>query len=225
MKVMSRPIELRATPGVVQLRRGDSGRGGARIGGYAAVFNKRSRDLGGFVEVIAPGAFNRSRGNGWPNVLCRYEHTDLIGTSAAGTLTLSIDSRGLLYEVEPPRARADVVELVERGDVRYSSFAFRTAQDSWGTTPSGYPLRTPVVDPAYPDATAGLRSLAEATGTPLEDVQTLAGANRLRELLPSVPQRISGRDALARLNALDKPRTSGAAALAVIRTREHEVLR
>jgi uncharacterized protein len=215
-------VECRSSPGVVALR----SQGGRTIGGYAVVFGKRSKNLGGFVEIVAAGALNRSRGNGWPNVLARYEHTDLIGTAAAGTLRLEIDRTGLAYSVDVPRSRDDVLELVERGDVRFSSFAFRVHSDDWSTTEQGYPLRTllsvelvdvaPVVDPAYPDATAGLRSLAECTGTPLEEVRTLAGANRLRELLPSGPRRISPQDALARLNALDKPRMTGAQARAAL---------
>jgi hypothetical protein len=102
-------------------------------------------------------------------------------------------------------------------------------EDEWGTTGQRYPLRTlrsvelvdvaPVVEPAYPDATAGLRSLADHSGTSLEDVQALAHANRLRELLASGPRRIAGRDALAKLDAQHPPPTPGATALAAVLAR------
>src|SRR5262249_43317892 len=61
--------ERRYTPGRVEARTD-----GHRIGGYAIVFNKLSRNLGGFVERSVPGVVNQSRSLGWPNVVCRYNH-------------------------------------------------------------------------------------------------------------------------------------------------------
>lgn len=152
------PVELRAA--------GDN----PKIGGYAAKFNKESRNLGGFVEAVRTSFFNKSRGDGWPDVMARYNHVDLLGTTAAGTLSLRVDSVGLDYEVVPPQSRGYVVELVQRGDVRKSSFAFRAMEDEWDVTEQGYPLRSllsgqlvdvaPVDDPAYLDTTSALRSLA-----------------------------------------------------------------
>jgi HK97 family phage prohead protease len=154
------PVELRAA--------GDT----RKIGGYAAVFGKESRNLGGFIEVVNATAFNKSRGDGWPDVMARYNHDDnqLLGTTASGMLTLTVDEVGLDYSVTPPKSRADVVELVERGDVRKSSFAFRTPPggDDWGLSEEqGYPMRSllsvqlvdvaPVNTPAYPDSTSEMR--------------------------------------------------------------------
>ncbi len=166
------------------------------IGGYASVFNRLSENLGGFVERVGDSAFNKSRGDGWPNVVARFDHENafLLGTSAARTLRLSIDSFGLLYEVDPPKARADIVELVERGDVQRSSFAFRVQGqgDEWSLTDQGYPMRTllsvqlvdvaPVISPAYLDTTAGLRSLAAAKEADPDEVIELAKENELRRL-------------------------------------------
>src|SRR5215471_14222091 len=143
------------------------------IYGYAAAFGKLSRRLGGFVEQVDDNAFNESKMQGWPDVVCRYNHKDdaLLGTTYARTLRLGTDATGLAYEVEPPQARADVLEYVQRGDVRHSSFAFRVfpGGDEWGVSEFNYPMRTllsvqlvdvaPVLDPAYPDATAGARAL------------------------------------------------------------------
>ncbi len=191
---MSDDVERLFTPVPVEVRAGREGR--RTIGGYAAVFMKQSENLGGFVERVAPSTFNKSRGDGWPSVFARYNHDPnmLLGVSDSGTLRLSVDDTGLVYEVDVPASRADVYELVERGDVRKSSFAFRSTlvEDEWGVSDQGYPQRTllsaPLVDvapvggnaPAYPDSTAGLRSLAHHFDADLEEVRALAAANELR---------------------------------------------
>jgi uncharacterized protein len=147
--------------------------GPTHIYGYAAAFNKLSRKLGGFVEQVNPLAFNENRNDNWPDVVCRYNHHDdmLLGTTFARTLTLAVDETGLVYDVVPPQSRSDVLEYVQRGDIRHSSFAFRVypGGDEWGVSDFNYPMRTllnvqlvdvaPVLDPAYPDATAGARAL------------------------------------------------------------------
>jgi HK97 family phage prohead protease len=171
----------------------DDDAGPRHIGGYAAKFGVYSRDLGHFVEQCAPAIFNKSRGDGWPDVICRFNHEDsqLLGTVAGRTLDLGMDRDGLLYDVEPPPSLRHIVELVERGDVRKSSFAFRCLEDEWGLTSEGSPLRTvhsaqlmdvaPVVTPAYADTTAGLRSLAAYAGADVEEVRSLAEAHELRK--------------------------------------------
>lgn len=186
-------IERRYTSGdtgKAELRADD---GQKRIGGYAATFNRQSKNLGGFIEVVDPIAFNQSRGDGWPDVIARYNHDDmaLLGTTAAGTLRMGLDSYGLSYDVLPPSSMAYVAELVERGDVRKSSFAFRTIDDDWSTTDQGYPLRrltavqlvdvAPVNTPAYADTSAGLRSLANKFDADVEEVRSMAQADELRK--------------------------------------------
>jgi uncharacterized protein len=65
--------ERRFTQSRVEAR-ATEGSDAPRIGGYAAKFNKRSEDLGGWIEQIAPSAFSMSRGVGWPRVVARYNH-------------------------------------------------------------------------------------------------------------------------------------------------------
>ena len=157
------PLEVRTDPN-----------GGPKhIYGYAACFNKLSRKLGGFVEQVNTTAFNESRTDNWPDVVCRFNHKDdfLLGTTHARTLDLHIDETGLAYNVIPPQSRADILEYVDRGDVRHSSFAFRVfpGGDEWGVSEFNYPMRTllsvqlvdvaPVLDPAYPDSTAAARAV------------------------------------------------------------------
>lgn len=207
-------VERRFTVSRVEVRAGDERR---TIGGYAAVFNKLSDDLGGFVERIDPKAFNQARGQNFPGVMCRYNHSDafLLGTTGARTLRLSVDEEGLLYDVDVPQARADVYELVQRGDVDKSSFAFRSLEDDWAVTEQGYPMRTllnnalvdtaPVNIPAYPDASVGLRSLAAKFDADFEEVRELAAKHELRRLFPAkdggAPVRHSSAAALARVRA------------------------
>jgi uncharacterized protein len=203
------PVELRAV-------------GARRIGGYAAVFDDPSRDLGGFVEQIGKRAFAKGEGDGWPGAVCRFNHSDemLLGTVQSGTLKLSTDNRGLNYVVSLPECRGDVVELVGRGDVAYSSFAFQAYQDDWGYQ-DGTALRTllsvrlidvsPVVTPAYGSTSAGLRSLARFVDAPIEDVMKRADRDELRAFFvrtgspriearakptPQASGSISGREAL-----------------------------
>jgi HK97 family phage prohead protease len=143
------------------------------IAGYASVFGRKSRNLGGFVEQIDRRAFDQAELAGWPDVICRYNHDDnyLLGTTRGNTLTLRTDDQGLWYDCLPPSFRADIVELCARGDVTQSSFAFRVPDngDYWERSgPGGMPLRTvtntelvdvaPVNTPAYSDATASARS-------------------------------------------------------------------
>lgn len=205
----------------VDLRSGPDGKKTRTIGGYAAVFDTRSVPLGGFIEVVERSFFNKSRSDNWPGVICRYDHDNhmLLGTTASGTLRLSPDNMGLDYAVDLPNCREDVYEYVQRKDVRNSSFAFQVYEDEF-THDEGFPVRhlvsgrlidvAPVVTPAYPDATVGLRSLARHVGAPIEDVVKLSETEELRKLFVRTDNRgnaqpikaKSGRAALLELMAL-----------------------
>jgi HK97 family phage prohead protease len=212
-------LERRFTSGRVELRLASDDR--RSFGGYAAKFNTQSKNLGGFVERIDPGFFNKSRGDGWPDVLARYNHDNnmLLGTTAAGTLRLAVDGVGLEYEVDPPQSRSDVFELVQRGDVVKSSFAFQMFEDDWAASDQGFPMRTllsgklvdvaPVNVPAYDDTSVGLRSLARKFEADLEEVRSLAGANELMKFFKrtdgglAVPAKRSAAARLAQVKAID----------------------
>jgi uncharacterized protein len=186
----SPPMEYRAIAQPVTLR----GTGSRRIGGRAATFRSPSENLGGFIEKIDPRFFAKSRGDGFPGVLCRFQHSDqaILGSTQAGTLRLDIDQSGLNYEVDVPLSREDVIELVSRGDVAHSSIAFETFEDDW-TTDSGTTVRTllsgrlidtaPVSAPVYRDTSVALRSLADYANADPADVLDLAAQGELRKLL------------------------------------------
>lgn len=188
-----RDVETRYIVGAVELR---SSEGGTKLGGYALKFNTVSQNLGGFVETIAPGALSKTVADGG-EVLCRYQHEDnfLLGRTSSGTLRLTLDDVGLLYEVDLPDTdyARNLAALAGRDDVRYSSFAFRTIADEWSQTPQGYTLRTlkeiqlidvaPVVQPAYLDTSTGLRHLAEVRNLDFDSVRAAAESGSLASLL------------------------------------------
>lgn len=197
------PVETRARPG------------NKTIGGYAAVFDRPSLNLGGFKERIAGGAFNRSRSQGWTGVVARYNHAHLLGTTASGRVRLGTDDVGLTYEVDVPEARSDVYELVERGDVRHSSFRFIADADDWQVDDTGFPQRTlvqvrlldvgPVDEPAYPETTVGLRSLARKFDASFDEVRSLAATGELRRFFSrtDTPKTRSANAALARVLSME----------------------
>lgn len=102
------------------------------VSGYAAMYNSESKDLGGFREVIAPGAFTRSLRAG-VDVKCLFNHdpNQLLGRVQNGTLQVEADSMGLHFRCsinrEDPQAMA-LHAKVKRGDVSECSFAFTVAK-------------------------------------------------------------------------------------------------
>lgn len=194
--------EVRFTTGTVEVRsNARDGKSTTRtLAGYAAKYDTLSQNLGGFVETIRSGAFDKSIADKL-DVVVRYNHDDaaLLGRTSSGTARVGSDSVGLWYEVDLPDTTVarDLAVLAERGDVHQSSFAFLTVADSWGQTEQGFPLRSlnaarlvdvaPVNTPAYLDTSSGLRSFAEARGLPLDEVEAAARAGHLADLLTSEP--------------------------------------
>ena len=146
--------------------------GQTAIVGYAAVYNRLSLDLGGFREMILPGAFDKvlSRQRGKQDVIAVFNHDPniLLGRTSSGTLQLSSDDKGLKYTVTPPAERADIISLILRRDLLGSSFAFTVAKDSESfSSDANGAVRTirevsglydvgPVVNPAYSSSTTGV---------------------------------------------------------------------
>jgi hypothetical protein len=120
----------------VELRALRGRNGPPRLVGYAAVFDAPSQDLGGFVEIVRPGAFKRTlAGERDPLALVQHMPHLVLGRRSAGTLRLAEDSRGLAFEIDVPDTTAarDLMVSVERGDVTGASFAFRVPDggDRW----------------------------------------------------------------------------------------------
>jgi len=103
---------------------------GMHFSGYAALFESPSQPLP-FTEKIARGAFKRSlRARNDIKFLWNHDSGEILGSTRAGTLTLSEDDRGLKVEgMLPNTSRGrDVAELLRRGDVDAMSFGFSVPQ-------------------------------------------------------------------------------------------------
>lgn len=94
--------------------------------GYFVVFDDVYELWPGATESVAPGAFDESVGG---DVRALYNHNpDLVlGRTAAGTLDLKQDSRGLWGRVKINREDTDAVNAyrrIQRGDITGCSFGF-----------------------------------------------------------------------------------------------------
>lgn len=140
---------------------------GMHLEGYAAVFNSRSQNLGGFTEVIEPGAFRSSlRSRNDIKFLFNHDTGQILGSSRAKTLTLTEDDRGLRVSAILPETSLgrDIRELVKRGDLSAFSFGFSMpgrGGDAWNSDGTERTLKSVrlhevslVAFPAY-EGTAG----------------------------------------------------------------------
>jgi hypothetical protein len=150
---------------------------GATIEGYAAMFNSMSEDLGGFREVIMPGAFDRALSEAQDvRALWNHNSDHVLGRTKSGTLRLAVDAKGLRIVADVPDTQAgrDALVSIKRGDVDQMSFGFRTLTDDWRTV-DGEMIRelldlelldvSPVAYPAYPETTVSARALEHVKGT------------------------------------------------------------
>ncbi len=150
-----------------------------KIVGYAAVFNKMSLDLGGFREVIRPGAFKKTIQEADVRALWNHNADYVLGRTKSGTLKLEEDDKGLRIEITPPDTQwaKDLITSMRRGDVDQMSFGFRPVKDRWGTE-DGENIRellevelfdvSPVTFPAYPQTSVQVRSIFAEAGLDYE---------------------------------------------------------
>jgi HK97 family phage prohead protease len=148
-------IEMRrlSTKGRPRLRvaPGAAGRSAALrgISGYAAIHydgdSSSEYELWAFgnercVERLAVGCFDRALAEK-DDVRALYNHDAncVLGRSAAGTLDLRCDKRGLHYQIDPPDTQLarDLMTSIGRGDINGSSFAFTVEDEVWQETKTG----------------------------------------------------------------------------------------
>jgi HK97 family phage prohead protease len=167
---MSTKIEIRSLTSELRAEDGDK----FQIVGTAAAYNSLSKDLGGFREIIRPGAFKRAlsgeAGREGEDVKCLFNHdyNHVLGRSSNGTLKLSDSASGLRFrcQLDPnQQSHRDLHASIKRGDVNECSFAFAVApdgdsmEDMQDEKGQRYALRTlrdchlfdvsPVTNPAY----------------------------------------------------------------------------
>lgn len=145
------------------------------IRGYAAVFFDPA-DAGtqyqmweDIAERILPSAFDRAlREKDDVRALFNHEASRVLGRSTSGTLRLSVDLRGLRYEIDPPDTETarEVMELMRRGDITASSFGFIPQITNYRQENELYIVEraevqlfdvSPVTFPAYTSTESGVR--------------------------------------------------------------------
>jgi len=164
---------------------------GMHLEGYAALFNSRSENLGGFTETIKPGAFRASlKSRNDIKLLWNHDSGAVLGSTRASTLTLTEDERGLRVSATLPNTSygRDAKELVARGDVSAFSFGFSMPArggDEWNAEGTERVLKSVrlhevslVAFPAYPETagTATVRGLDKIAKRADVDADALADA-------------------------------------------------
>lgn len=158
------------------------------IAGYAILFNTPSAPLWAddeseAREVIAPEAITKELLDVCDIKFTMYHNRQIIlarSNKGTGTLTYSVDEKGVTFEFEAPKtAHGDeALELVRRGDLTGCSFMFstryyddacveRTAKVVNGVTMITYTVKgvtgiydfTLAADPAYPETSVEAREL------------------------------------------------------------------
>lgn len=145
--------------------------GELKFRGRPWVYDQLSADMGGWQEVIRPGAASRTLGQK-PDVrfLINHDPNLLLARTSSGTLTLSEDDEGGIADAtmaDVTYAR-DLATLIERGDSTQMSFGFWITNDGW----SGnlHEVRefdldggdvSSVTFPAFPQTSVELRSAAK----------------------------------------------------------------
>lgn len=128
-------------------------------------------DLGYFSEEISRDAFSEVLKDDVRG-LFNHDPDVILGRSTAGTMSLTVNEKGVFYRIkynpnDPDHVR--VMEKVKRGDVSQSSYAFMVKDETWGKR-EGKAHRTieklskwldvsPVTYPANPNTTVAKRSL------------------------------------------------------------------
>jgi len=121
--------ERRFQQGACELRNADTDN--PTITGYAAVFYRADEPGSEFalgadiVERIMPGAFDAIAADD-VRALFNHDSNHVLGRSTSGTLKLTVDDKGLRYDIDLPDTQLarDLRTSIERGDISGSSFAF-----------------------------------------------------------------------------------------------------
>ncbi|WP_242107205.1 HK97 family phage prohead protease [Luteimonas aquatica] len=157
----------------LEYRFAQTGIEGRQLVGLAAPFNSETR-VGGFTEIIAPGAFTRTLMHGRDILaLADHDETRVLGRTKSGTLVLSETAKGLEFRLQLPETTIgnDLRALAQRGDLGGVSFGFHAIKENWeGERRTLHDVELVEISivqswPAYPDTTVALRNRQSAGGT------------------------------------------------------------
>ena len=157
-------LEQRSAPEALEVT-------GQRLRGVVP-YGQRSADLGGFSEIMSAGCLRDADLSG---LVARVDHGGLPIGRYPNTIDLEDRDDGLHWAVTLPESRSDIRELVERGDLKSSSWRMVVGRDRWeGDTRYVEEVRSlhdvsVVVNPAYPSASAELRHRPEPESHPEEE--------------------------------------------------------
>jgi HK97 family phage prohead protease len=152
------------------------------IVGTATVFNS-SYDMGWYDEEMSQDVFTNADIS---DVVALFNHDAnmVLARTKSGTLKLNLTNNALEYSFEAPNTSLgnDLLEMVKRGDVYQSSFAFSVEAEDWQEREGMKPKRvirgikkvydvSPVTYPANPDTMVAKRSYDEKVGSVNEELQ------------------------------------------------------
>ena len=153
------------------------------IKGEAIVFNQKSLDLGGFREIILPGAADQSLLERNQKAYWNHNPDFVLGSVRAGTMSLTKTETGISFEISPSDSPIidGFVESIDRGDVDQMSFTFRCLKDEWRIDhESDEVIRevitmdfweiSPVARAAYPQTSVSMRDRFGEDGVKLAEM-------------------------------------------------------
>lgn len=162
------------------------------ISGYFIVFNSETELYEGCFEEIAPESFDNVDLSD-VRALIDHETSKVLGRTKPGTLTLSVDAKGVYGEIKVNENDTEAMNLysrVQRGDVDQCSFGFNILDEEMETRDDGsYKFTIKAIElfevsvvtfPAYADTAVEARSKQIEN---MEKRELLAKKTKLEEKL------------------------------------------
>lgn len=162
------------------------------ISGYFIVFNSETELYEGCFEEIAPESFDNVDLSD-VRALIDHETSKVLGRTKPGTLTLSVDAKGVYGEIKVNGNDTEAMNLysrVQRGDVDQCSFGFNILDEAMETRDDGsYKFTIKAIElfevsvvtfPAYADTAVEARSKQIQN---MEKRELLAKKSKLEEKL------------------------------------------
>lgn len=162
------------------------------ISGYFIVFNSETELYEGCFEEIAPESFDNVDLSD-VRALIDHETSKVLGRTKSGTLTLSVDAKGVYGEIKVNENDTEAMNLysrVQRGDVDQCSFGFNILDEAMEARDDGsYKFTIKAIElfevsvvtfPAYADTAVEARSKQIEN---MEKRELLAKKSKLEEKL------------------------------------------